>query len=105
MAKVNVYLPDELLEQVDSDADARCRSRSSIVQEALVDYVTSRAKESRHADAGRAVDVAENLAATWREHDRHPGVSASDYLVGLRQADDADDDAAVIARILGEPGE
>lgn len=105
MAKVNVYIPDDLLEQIDADAAALDRSRSSVVQEALAEYVASRAQESRRADASRAIEVAENLAATWREHDRHPEVSASDYLVGLRQVDDADDDAAVIARILGEPGE
>lgn len=102
MAKVNVYIPDDLLEQVDTDAAALDRSRSSIVQEALVEYVTSRAKESRRVDTRRALELAEGVAATWCERDRHPEVLASDYLVGLRQADDTDDDAAIIARILGQ---
>ncbi|MHB1341143.1 MAG: ribbon-helix-helix protein, CopG family [Coriobacteriia bacterium] len=105
MAKVNVYIPDDLLEQVDTDAAALDRSRSSIVQEALSEYVTSRATESRRVDTRRALELAEGVAATWRERDSHPEVSASDYLVGLRQADDTDDDAAIIARILGQSGD
>lgn len=105
MAKVNVYIPDDLLEQIDADAAALDRSRSSIVQEALAEYLRLRASESRRDDMARAIEIAENLAATWRERDRHPEVSASDYLVGLRRADDTDDDAAVIAKILEEPGE
>jgi metal-responsive CopG/Arc/MetJ family transcriptional regulator len=39
MAKVNVSLPDELLEQVDELAAELDRSRSGLVQEATAQYV------------------------------------------------------------------
>jgi metal-responsive CopG/Arc/MetJ family transcriptional regulator len=58
MAKVNVSLPDELLEQVDALAAELERSRSGLVQEATAQYVArvrvERAEEERRARMDRA---------------------------------------------------
>jgi predicted transcriptional regulator len=105
MAKVNVYIPDDLLESVDVDALALGRSRSSIVQEALAQYVAVRSESERRSGVERAIDIADRVAATWPQHDASPEVSASDFLVGLRHASDGDSDADVVRRILEEgPG-
>lgn len=106
MAKVNVYIPDDLLESVDVDALALGRSRSSIVQEALAEYVAMRGEAERRASVERAIDIADRVAATWSEHDASPEVSASDFLIGLRHASDGDSDAEIVRRILEDgPGD
>ncbi len=102
MAKVNVYIPDDLLEQVDVDALAMGRSRSSIVQEALAGYVATRGEAERRSRVEGAIEIADRVAAIWPEHDAAPAVSASDFLVGLRHATDGDSDAEVVRRILEE---
>jgi predicted transcriptional regulator len=104
MAKVNVYIADELLERVDAEARVLERSRSSVVQEALAEYVTARAEEGRREAVTRAIDVAEGIAADWPSHDAHPEISASEYLVGLRAADERDADADVVRRIISGRG-
>ncbi|MDO8848488.1 MAG: ribbon-helix-helix protein, CopG family [Coriobacteriia bacterium] len=102
MAKVNVYIPDDLLEHVDADALALGRSRSSIVQEALAEYVTSRAGDKRRAGVERAIAIADEVAAMWADNDMMPEVSASEFLIGLRHAPDGASDAEVILRIIEE---
>lgn len=104
MAKVNVYIADDLLERVDAEAHALERSRSSVVQEALAEYVTSRAEAGRREAVTRAIDVAEGIAADWPSQDAHPEVLASEYLIGLRAADEGDADADVVRRIVSERG-
>jgi predicted transcriptional regulator len=105
MAKVNVYIPDDLLEHVDIDALALGRSRSSIVQEALAQYVAVRGEAERRAGVEHAIDIADRVAATWSQHDASPEVSASDFLIGLRHASDGDSDADIVRRILEDgPG-
>lgn len=105
MAKVNVYIPDDLLESVDVDALALGRSRSSIVQEALAKYVAVRGEAERRASVERAIGIADHVAASWPKHDTSPEVSASDFLIGLRHASDGDSDAEIVRRILEEgPG-
>ena len=102
MAKVNVYIPDDLLEHVDADATALGRSRSSIVQEALTEYVASRTESQRRAGVERAIAIADEVAAMWAENDKYPEVSASEFLIGLRHAPDGASDAEVIRLILEE---
>ncbi|PKQ19412.1 MAG: hypothetical protein CVT66_10290 [Actinobacteria bacterium HGW-Actinobacteria-6] len=106
MAKVNVYIPDDLLEQVDVDALSLGRSRSSIVQEALAEYVATRSEVERRTGVERAIGIADRVAASWSEHDTAPEVGASDFLIGLRHASESDSDAEIVRRILSErPGE
>lgn len=100
MAKVNVYIPDDLLEQVDVDALAMGRSRSSIVQEALAGYVATRGEAERRSRVEGAIEIADHVAATWAEHDAAPEVGASDFLIGLRHASERDGDADIVRRIL-----
>lgn len=100
MAKVNVYIPDDLLESVDVDALALGRSRSSIVQEALAEYVAVRGEAERRAGVERAIDIADRIAAAWPEYDASPEVAASDFLIGLRHASEGDSDAEIVRRIL-----
>jgi|GEM_PF-869804 len=105
MAKVNVYVPDDLLEIVDAGAQADGKSRSSVVQEALAEYVAARAENGRRTAVEVAVSLAEAIAGRWDTADVLPGVGASEYLVGLRAADDGDSDARVVKRIVSERGE
>lgn len=100
MAKVNVYIPDDLLEHVDTDALALGRSRSSIVQEALAQYVSARSETERRARAARAIEIADHVAATWPARDAAPEVGASDFLIGLRHAAEGDSDTDIVRRIL-----
>ncbi len=100
MAKVNVYIPDDLLEHVDYDALALGRSRSSIVQEALAQYVSARSEVERRTRAESAIDIADSVAATWPAHDAAPEVRASDFLIGLRHASEGSSDAEIVRRIL-----
>ncbi|MBN2848419.1 MAG: ribbon-helix-helix protein, CopG family [Coriobacteriia bacterium] len=105
MAKVNVYVPDELLEVVDAGARADGKSRSSVVQEALAEYVTARNEAGRRTALERAITTAEAIAGRWSAADVLPDVGASEYLVGLRAADDGDPDARIVKQILSERGE
>lgn len=100
MAKVNIYIPDDLLEHVDADAVALGRSRSSIVQEALAEYVASRAEAQRREGVERAIAIAERVSARWAESDRFPEVSGSEFLIGLRSAPDGTSDAEVVRWII-----
>ncbi|MDO8880643.1 MAG: ribbon-helix-helix protein, CopG family [Coriobacteriia bacterium] len=101
---MNVYIADDLLERVDAEAHALDRSRSSVVQEALAEYVTSRAETARREAVTRAIDVAEGIADDWPSRDAHPEIFASEYLIGLRAADEGDADADVVLRIVSERG-
>ncbi|HAL31071.1 MAG TPA: hypothetical protein DCP20_10245 [Coriobacteriia bacterium] len=100
MAKVNVYIPDELLEQVDADAETLGRSRSSIVQEALAEYVATRTECDRSAGVEQAIAIADRIAARWAGRDRLPEVGGSEFLVGLRRAPEGASDAEVVRRII-----
>ncbi|MHB1016946.1 MAG: ribbon-helix-helix protein, CopG family [Coriobacteriia bacterium] len=102
MAKVNVYIPDDLLEHVDADAATLSRSRSSIVQEALAEYVAARTESARRSGIERATEIADDVASKWAESDRLPGVSGSEFLIGLRHAPDGASDAEVVRRIIEE---
>jgi predicted transcriptional regulator len=105
MAKVNIYVPDELLEVVDAGARQDNRSRSSVVQEALTEYVSARAESGRRSAIERAVATAESIAKRWAAADALPGVGASEYLVGLRAAEENDTDAQIVRRIVSARGE
>jgi predicted transcriptional regulator len=58
MAKVNVSIPDELLEEVDSLAAELHRSRSGFVQEATAHYVTRVRSERERAEREKAIHQA-----------------------------------------------
>ena len=58
MAKVNVSLPDELLEKVDALAAAQNRSRSGLVQEATAQYVVRMQEEQEREQRRRMIERA-----------------------------------------------
>lgn len=66
MAKVNVSLPDDLLDEVDELAAELARSRSGLVQEATARYVAElrqeRARREREESIGRAMEAAREIA-------------------------------------------
>ncbi len=102
MAKVNIYIPDDLLEHVNADALALGRSRSSVVQEALTEYVATRAESERRTGVERAIAIADRIAARWVESDRLPEVGGSEFLIGLTHAPEGASDAEVVRRIIEE---
>ncbi|MDZ4180104.1 MAG: ribbon-helix-helix protein, CopG family [Coriobacteriia bacterium] len=80
MAKINISLPDELLEEIDSLATELQRSRSGLVQEATASYVThvrtERALEERRARIDRAIESARATAATVEPFDSTAAIRA-----------------------------
>jgi predicted transcriptional regulator len=86
MAKVNVSLPDDLLEQVDELAAQADRSRSGFVQEATARYVVAvreeRAEAERRASIERAAAGMRALSAKVGAFDATSAIRAdrdSDY--------------------------
>jgi metal-responsive CopG/Arc/MetJ family transcriptional regulator len=86
MAKVNVSLPDELLEQVDELAAELDRSRSGLVQEATAQYVAHvrevRAAAERRASIEEAIAGMRSLSAKVADFDAAAAIRAdrdSDY--------------------------
>jgi len=79
MAKVNVSLPDELLEQVDSLAAQLNRSRSGLVQEATAHYVVhlqeTIAAEERRESILKAMADARDIARV-----AHPGMDGTEII-------------------------
>ena len=67
MAKVNISLPDELLEQIDTLAAELDRSRSGLVQEATAEYVTRALEERRKAQRAARIDRAMESARAIAE--------------------------------------
>lgn len=103
MAKVNVYIPDDLLEQVDADATRDARSRSSVVQEALAEYLTDSRKERRERerldDERRALAIIDGLLAKPPGPTDIPDITGSEFVRGLRDADDDATDVEIIELI------
>jgi post-segregation antitoxin (ccd killing protein) len=58
MARVNVFLKDELLKAVDAEARQAGTNRSALIQTALGHYLESRQREREQAEAQRRVDEA-----------------------------------------------
>ena len=73
MAKINISLPDDLLEQVDSIAAERASSRSGFVAEATARYVTALREEreaaERRESIGRAIESARRIGEKFGAFD------------------------------------
>jgi metal-responsive CopG/Arc/MetJ family transcriptional regulator len=67
MAKINVSLPDELLEEIDELAEELHRSRSGLVAEASSRYIAElqaeRAARQRRSEIEEAIRLARQVAA------------------------------------------
>jgi len=103
MAKVNVYIPDDMLEQVDASAARELRSRSSVVQEALAEYMTEARKAARERarleDERKALEIVDRLLATPPSPSDISDISGSEYVRGLRDAGDDPSDEDIIELI------
>jgi post-segregation antitoxin (ccd killing protein) len=58
MARVNVFLKDDLLRALDAEARQAGTNRSALVQAALGHYLDTRAREREQAETRRRVDEA-----------------------------------------------
>lgn len=91
MAKVNVYIPDALLEEIDASASARSVSRSAFVQEAAAGYLTQERAErlarDHRASCDRALAIMDAIKAL---PDPYPDVDNLQILRALRNGDDLD---------------
>lgn len=58
MAKINISIPDRLLERVDEIASDLQSSRSGFIAEATAHYVTSIEEERAQAERRRKIDAA-----------------------------------------------
>lgn len=80
MAKINISIPDGLLEDIDEMADWLKRSRSGIIQEASAMYVMQlreqREAEERQADIGAARREMKRLAKDLEAFDGTAAVRA-----------------------------
>ncbi len=92
MAKVNIYIPDALLEEIDASAAERGVSRSAFVQEAAAEYLTDArvlsAEEERRRSIDRALAVMDEIKAL---PDPYPEVSNAQILRALRDGTDMDE--------------
>ena len=58
MARINVYLKDDLLKAVDSEAAQAGTNRSALIQAALAAYLDTRRKAREEAESQRRMDDA-----------------------------------------------
>jgi hypothetical protein len=58
LARINVFLKDELLEAIDAEAVASLVKRSALIQLALTNYLEARRKEREEAERRREMDEA-----------------------------------------------
>lgn len=72
MARVNVFLADELLHAIDSEAAQSRINRSSLIQSALTRFLEVREKEREEAnarremeEAGRGMDALADKLGAW----------------------------------------
>jgi predicted transcriptional regulator len=83
VAKLTIFLPDELLAQIDSYAGESERSRSSVIREASARYLAQAA--SADADARRAAAVESSLAL-FEQFAHTPSLDGRPSLEILREA-------------------
>jgi predicted transcriptional regulator len=72
MARVNVFLSEELLEAIDAQATASRTNRSALIQVAMTAYLEARQKEREEAEirremdeAGRGMDTLAEKLGSW----------------------------------------
>lgn len=76
MARVNVFLKDELLRAVDQEAGESSLNRSACVQEALKRYLIEQKRAREEADARRRMESACNkMDALAKKFGKWDGVS------------------------------
>jgi metal-responsive CopG/Arc/MetJ family transcriptional regulator len=91
MTKLNISMPQELLEEIDTEASALGLSRSGLIQEASARYVTA-ARADREAERRRL--KVEAAAARMRDIGTRLGLhgDAVELVAEARAAQEADRD-------------
>ena len=89
-AKVTISLPDELLTQLDAEAEALGTSRSSVAQEAMAAYLgktaEQRAEDTRRLRILDAIKTMKEMAARNPVRDGRPTL---EILREIRETDDS----------------
>jgi metal-responsive CopG/Arc/MetJ family transcriptional regulator len=72
MGRVNVFLKDELLEEINQEAEAEGTNRSALIQKALEDYLEEKRqlreeeeKRKKMRAASRKIDELANKLGDW----------------------------------------
>ncbi len=72
MARVNVFLKDELLDEINREADVEKTNRSALIQTALEEYLRGKRKEraeeekrKKMREASRKIDELAKELGTW----------------------------------------
>jgi post-segregation antitoxin (ccd killing protein) len=72
MARVNVFLKDELLEEINREAEAEEINRSALIQAALEKYIDAKRREreeeekrKKMQDASRKIDALAKKLGDW----------------------------------------
>ncbi|HEX5043605.1 MAG TPA: hypothetical protein VFV75_11905 [Candidatus Polarisedimenticolaceae bacterium] len=72
MARVNVFLQQDLLQAIDTEAEVSRLNRSSLIQTALIEFLERRRKAREEArvrqemeDAGRKMDALSERLGDW----------------------------------------
>ena len=72
MARINVFLKDELLEEINREAEAEETSRSALIQSALEEYLQAKKrqreeqeKRKRMQEASRKMDTLAKKLGAW----------------------------------------
>jgi metal-responsive CopG/Arc/MetJ family transcriptional regulator len=72
MARVNVFLKDELLEEINREAEAEKTNRSSLIQSALEEYLRGKRrqreeqeKRKKMQEASRKMDALAKKLGAW----------------------------------------
>jgi metal-responsive CopG/Arc/MetJ family transcriptional regulator len=86
MAKVNVSLPDELLDAVDVLTQELHRSRSGFVAEATAHYITHVRDEIAHEERRRSIEAAMLGAREIAQH-TPPGMDTTEIIRKDRDSD------------------
>lgn len=94
MAKINISVPDGLLDEIDTVAGRLSMSRSGFLQEASARYIAQVERDEREAERRAAIDGAMERMSQRAEHFRTVGateVVRRDRDAGHRREDDADE--------------
>ena len=69
MARVNVFLKDELLDEINEEAKEEGTNRSALIQTALENYIEGKRREREEQDGHINGDLARPGQAGWIDED------------------------------------
>ena len=78
MARVSVFLKDELLDEINREAEAEETNRSSLIQSALEEYLRAKKRQREEEEKRRREEEEGRAGSRPRHHDaaaREPGAA------------------------------